>query len=81
LIPREQVRERLNQVFQNVFNDDSLQIRDEMTAKDIDEWDSLMHINLVVHIEKEFKVRLTAAEVGELKNVGEMLAVIERRVS
>lgn len=65
-------------MFREVFDDDSIEIFDEMTAKDIPEWDSLMHIILVVAVEKEFIVRLNAAQVGQLKNVGEMLDLLEK---
>ncbi len=76
---RDEIRRRLNQVFVEVFDDDSIQIFDEMTAKDVEDWDSLMHISLVVATEKEFGVRLNAAEVGKLENVGAMLALLEIR--
>jgi len=72
------IKTRLNRVFREVFDDDSIEIFDEMTAKDIPEWDSLMHIILVVAVEKEFIVRLNAAQVGQLKNVGEMLDLLEK---
>lgn len=76
---RSDIRSRLNQVFVEVFDDETIQIFDEMTAKDIEEWDSLMHISLVVATEKAFGVRLSAAEVGKLENVRAMLALIEER--
>ena len=76
---RERLRERLNEVFKEVFDDDDIQIFDEMTADDIEEWDSLMHINLVLAVEKEFNLRLKAAEIGELENVGRMLDLLEER--
>jgi len=75
---RVQIRARLNGVFREVFDDDSIEIFDEMTAKDISEWDSLMHVILVVAVEKEFDVRLNAAQVGEFQNVGEMIAFLEK---
>ncbi len=77
---RNEIKKRLNRVFGEVFDDEKIEIFDEMTAKDIGEWDSLMHIVLVVATEKEFKVTLNAAEVGELKNVGEMLDLLCERV-
>ncbi|HMK36645.1 MAG TPA: acyl carrier protein [Desulfomonilaceae bacterium] len=77
---RELIRERLNEVFKEVFEDD-IEIYDEMTAKDVEEWDSLTHITLVVAIEAEFNVRLNAAEVGKLENVGEMITLLAKRAS
>lgn len=76
---RAKIRERLNRIFQEVFDDESIDIFDEMTAVDIEEWDSLMHITLIVAAEKEFNVRLNAAEVGNLENVGSFLALLMDR--
>jgi acyl carrier protein len=75
------IRDRLNDVFQDVFDDDEIEIFPEMTARDIDEWDSLKHIVLVLAIEKAFGVRLNAAEVGGLQNVGQMVALLEARAA
>ena len=75
---RSEIKTRLNKVFREVFDDDTIEIFDEMTAKDIPEWDSLMHIILVVAVEKEFAVRLNAAQVGQLKDVGAMLDLLEK---
>jgi acyl carrier protein len=75
------VKQRLNQVFQDVFDDDSIEIFDDMTAADLDEWDSLSHITLVLAVEKEFGLRLSAAQVGNLKNVGEMIRVLAQRAT
>lgn len=69
---------RLNRVFQEQFNDEELEIFEAMTAADIEEWDSLMHIVLVVAIEKEFGIRLKASEVGEVENVGAMIRLIKK---
>ena len=76
---RARMKVRLNGVFREVFDDETIEIFEEMTAKDIEGWDSLTHIVLVVAVEKEFKVTLNAAEVGALKNVGEMLDILEGR--
>jgi len=78
---RAQIQQRLNEVFRQVFDDDNLQIHDSMTAKDIDEWDSLMHITLVISVEKEFGIRMNSAEVGKLENVGAMIGLIEKRLA
>jgi acyl carrier protein len=72
----EQVRNRLNLIFQEVFDDEELQITESMTADDIDEWDSIEHITLVVTIEKEFNIRLNASEIGKLENVGAMIDLL-----
>ncbi|MGE5272065.1 MAG: acyl carrier protein [Thiohalocapsa sp.] len=73
---REAIVERLNAVFQDTFDDPSIQIHDAMTAADIDDWDSLQHIVLVLAIEREFRLRLNPAEVGKLENVGRMIDLL-----
>lgn len=78
---RDQIRSRLQNVFREVFDDDSIEIFDAMTAADLTEWDSLNHITLVLAVEKEFSVRLNAAEVGGLANVGEMVALLDGRAA
>ena len=78
---RIEITDRLAAVFHEVFDDDSIKLRDDMTAKDIEEWDSLNHITLVLAVEKEFGVRLNAAEVGSLANVGKMIDLLVTRAS
>lgn len=78
---RDDFRNRLNRVFQETFDDESIEIFDDMTADDIDEWDSLMHITLVVATEKEFGLQLDASEVGQLKDVGAMLNILQERAT
>ena len=78
---REQIYEKLNEVFQDVFDDDSITVNAETTADDIEDWDSLEHINLVSAVEKEFGVKFTMAQVVGMKNVGEMVDVILAAIS
>lgn len=73
---REAIYEKLNEVFQDVFDDDSITVNAETTADDIEDWDSLEHINLVSTVEKTFGVKFTMAQVVGMKNVGEMVDVI-----
>lgn len=75
------LKKRLNTVFAEVFNDEGIEIFEEMTARDLDTWDSLRHITLVVAVEKEFGLRLNAAEIGKLENVGKMLDILEVRAT
>jgi acyl carrier protein len=76
-----EVRNRLQNVFREVFEDDNLEIFDEMTANDLDDWDSLQHITLIVAIEQEFSIKFTTPEIAGLKNVGDTLELIERKLS
>lgn len=80
-IDRESLKERLNEIFLDIFNDDTIKICDEMTADKIAGWDSLKHITLVVAIEDEFGFKFSASEIGELENIGEILDLIEKRAS
>jgi acyl carrier protein len=73
---RAAIARRLNAVFQDTFDDPSICVHDEMTAADIDDWDSLQHIVLVLAVEREFEVRLNPAEVGKLENVGRMIDLL-----
>ncbi len=73
------IMKKLNKVFREVFDDDSLKITEKTTAKDVDGWDSLMHITLIAEIEDAFRMKFTMKEVTGMKNVGEMAAIIETR--
>ncbi len=73
---KEMIYEKLNEVFQDVFDDDTITVNAQTTADDIEDWDSLEHINLVSAVEKEFGMKFTMAQVVGMKNVGEMVDVI-----
>lgn len=73
---REEAYKRLNKVFQDVFDDETIEVCDATTADDIDEWDSFEHINLVVAIEEEFSFKIPMGKVVTMKNVGEMVDII-----
>lgn len=72
---------QLNEVFRDVFDDDEINVSRETSAKDIDEWDSLMHVNLVLAVESKFGVRFTSTEVAALKDVGDLNDLIEKKRS
>jgi acyl carrier protein len=69
----------LNDIFKFVFDDKFLKINRETSAKDIEEWDSLAQIRLIAAIEKKLKLRFNIKEVSNLKNVGEMVDLIEKK--
>lgn len=75
----EEIFDRLNEVFRDVFDDDSITVNETTTAADIEDWDSLNHITLIDAVESEFGVRFTMGEVSGMKNVGEMAAIIKER--
>jgi acyl carrier protein len=74
------IKQRLNLVFQEVFDRPELEITETMTAEDIEEWDSLSHIILIVATEKAFGVTFTTKDVKSLKNIGDFITLIENRV-
>jgi acyl carrier protein len=65
----------LTSVFREVFDDDELQLRPEMTADDVDGWDSLAHIRLILSVQKAFGIKFSPIEMNRLKNVGDLIAL------
>lgn len=71
---------RLEAVFRDVFDDEDIRLSPDTTAADIEDWDSIEHINLVGAVEDEFGIRFSMGEVSGMKNVGEMAQIIAKRV-
>ena len=74
------VIERLTPIFRDVFGKPSLTITRETSARDIENWDSLNHVTLVMEVERAFGVRFALGELQDLKNVGALAALIERKL-
>jgi acyl carrier protein len=72
--------DQLREIMWDVFDDDGIVPTEAMTAEDVEGWDSLSHIRLMVSIEKQFKIKFTNAEVEKLLNVGDLLKVINSKV-
>jgi acyl carrier protein len=76
-------RAKLTEILQSILDDDSIELRDEMTAEDVPGWDSLAHLNIVITVEKAFGIRFAAAEIAGLKqpgqNIGTFLGMIARK--
>jgi acyl carrier protein len=66
-------------VLQEVFDDDELEATPNLTASDVEGWDSLKHIRLVLSVEKAFHISFSASEIGNLKNIGELASLIETK--
>lgn len=73
---RAEVMAKVEEIFKDVFDDDDLVLTDETNAEDIEDWDSLEQINLIVNMESTFSVKFNLEEVNQLKNVGEMVDMI-----
>ena len=78
---REEVFATLNEVFQDVFDDESITVNEETTADDFEDWDSLEHINLIAAVEQEFGMKFTMGQVVTMKNVGEMADIIMSQIA
>ena len=74
-----EIYSKLKDVFADVFDDESVELGPNLTAKDVDGWDSLSHIRLILTVEKTFKVKLSTSEIGNLKYVGDMVTLIKER--
>lgn len=73
---REEIFEKLNEIFREVFEDDDIVVTDATSAADIEDWDSLTHITLVSSVEDEFDIKFSMKDVIGMKNVGEMVDII-----
>jgi acyl carrier protein len=74
-----QVYQRLTEIFHDVFDEESIIVTPELTAKDVDGWDSLTHIRLILTVEKAFKIKFSTSEIGKLETVGDLAALIKAR--
>jgi len=70
---KDEMLKKINEIFIDTLDNDDIVLTYETTASDVDDWDSLNHIQLVVAIEKQFKIRFTSQEIQSWKNIGEML--------
>ena len=74
------VVEKLTPVFRQVFNNASIVVTDEMTASDVDGWDSLFHMLLITEVESAFSIKFKLRELNKMKNVGDMIEIIMGKV-
>lgn len=77
---REEILEKLNSIFQDAFDDEELTVSENTAAKDVDGWDSLMQITLVFSIESEWHIHFTVEDLDKLKNVGDMITMIQKKM-
>jgi len=70
---------RLLEIFHEVFDDDLIELTPDLSAKDIDGWDSLTHIRLILTVEKAFKIKFSTSEIGTLENIGDLVRLIKGR--
>ena len=77
---REAIFEELTEIFRDIFDDEEIELTDETTSDDIEDWDSLEQINLLVAIEKKFSVKFQLSDVNGLANVGDMVSLVQKLV-
>jgi len=77
----EQVLKEVNEIFIDVLDNEDIELEYETTADDVEDWDSLTHIELIVDIEKHFDIKFTLTEVQGFANVGEMCEAIVEKVN
>jgi len=73
---RNEILKQVNGIFADVLDNEGLVLNESTTANDVDDWDSLTHIHLVVAIEKHFKIRFTSQEIQSWNNIGELIGCI-----
>jgi len=74
------ILQQLTDIFRQIFDNDSIVLAPETTAEDIAEWDSFNHINIIVAVEAHFGIKFQTAETEELKNVGHLVELIQRKL-
>ena len=78
---REELFQKIKEIFKDIFDDESLEIFESTNSSTIDDWDSLNHINLVVAIESEIKIKFNFEELSTLKDVGAMMDLILKKIN
>tara|TARA_Y100000739_G_C20516355_1_gene421981 strand:- start:485 stop:727 length:243 start_codon:yes stop_codon:yes gene_type:complete len=78
---REELFQKIKEIFRDIFDDESLEIFESTNSSTIDDWDSLNHINLVVAIESEIKIKFNFEELSTLKDVGAMMDLILKKIN
>jgi acyl carrier protein len=80
-LTRDEIMEQLTKVFRSVFDDDSIRLKPSTGAADIEEWDSLNQIKIILACEHSFKIKLNARKVNTLENVGQMIDYLENELA
>ena len=80
IMERSDIFKKVNEIFCDELDNDDIVLKDDTTADDVDEWDSLSHVQLIVAIEKVFGIKFTSNEILSWKNVGELIDSIENRL-
>ena len=77
----QRLRSQMMETFRDIFGDPDLIITDKTTADDVEAWDSLTHVDLILALERRFRVKFTTGEVSKLHNVGDLVSLIQRKTN
>ncbi|MEI8185758.1 MAG: acyl carrier protein [Chlorobiaceae bacterium] len=77
----DEIKNKLTEIIRDILDDETITLTREMRATDIEEWDSLAHISIIVAVEKEFKAKFDLYDIKRLKNVGDMIDLISSKIS
>lgn len=77
----ENIRERIENVFRTVLKNKTIELSDSTTAADVPGWDSITHLELIIEVEKEFGIEISGFDVMNLKNVGDLIKLVQRKVT
>lgn len=70
----------LNEIFQDIFEDETIRVREDLTAADVEGWDSMAHVRLLLAIERRFGIKFSAGEIGHLRSVGDLMKLIQAKL-
>ena len=79
-IGRKEILDRINQILISVLKHDKFELNDELTATDVEGWDSLTHMNIITEIENNFNIKFKLRELNKLKNMGSLVELIQSKV-
>lgn len=77
---REVIVEKLTSIFRKVFNEKNLILRDDLTANDVETWDSLTHMLMITEVENEFHIKFKLKDLNKMKHVGDLISIIESKL-
>ena len=77
---RKEITDQLTKIFRKILNEDSLMLTNDLTANDVDNWDSLTHMLLITEIEEEFSIKFKLRELNKMKNVGILMDIIQTKL-
>lgn len=80
MLTTNEILQRNSEIFRDILENDDIHLTSETTADDIEEWDSLTHIQLIVAVEKHYGIKFSAAEINSFQNVGDLCSTIEKKL-